>query len=773
MLPFVLPAVLMLAAGAAAGQGTLEDYQRAERFLGDNARALVAGDAVRPVWLENDRFWYRVSTRTGTEFVLLDPAARRRGPAFDHARLAAALSLANDTSYVPDKLPFTTFEYVEGGRSLRVALDTARGFLCDLSAYSCVGETPERKPVTEVRSPDGAWIAFERDENLWVRPAAGGEAFQLSTDGEPDWGYAVNPEACCDAVTRVRLKREKRPILVWSPDSRRIATYRLDERGVKDLNLLETATGRPILHSYKYALPGDSVIPRYEMWVFDVAGRTGVRSDRGMQDAVNTRCCWFTSDTLWNESQWGQGSDHFYYTHGQRDYGKLELIDVDAATGAARKILEERSPTFVETTLRTGGFGNWRVINGDREVIWFSERDGWGHLYLYDAFTGTLKNRITEGPWLVLDLLRVDEATRTIWFTALGREPGRDPYYRHLYRVGLDGRGLTLLTPEDADHQVAFTPSGRYIVDTWSTRQQPPTTVLRRPDGSVVMTVQESDVSQYVELGGHWPESFTVKARDGVTDVYGLLFRPTNFDSTKAYPIIDYIYPGPQSGPIGSRGFSVSPGGNAQALAELGFVVMQVDAMGTPFRNKAFHDTWYGNMGDNGIPDHVAALRQLGARYRWIDQTRVGIFGHSGGGFSSTDAILRYPDVYKVAVSSAGNHDNRSYDYTWGEKYQGLLVKNGHGGDNFDSQANQLLAKNLRGKLFLLYGTLDDNVHPNNTLLLVDALISANKNFDLLVLPNRNHGFGGEPYVIRRTWDYFVKNLLGVDPPTDFEITRF
>ncbi len=286
------------------------------------------------------------------------------------------------------------------------------------------------------------------------------------------------------------------------------------------------------------------------------------------------------------------------------------------------------------------------------------------------------------------------------------------------------------------------------------------------------MTVQESDVSEYAALGAKWPERFNLKGRDGITDIYGLLYRPSNFDPAKQYPIIDYIYPGPQVGAIGARTFTVAPRGDAQALAELGFVVVQLDAMGTPLRSKAFHDSYYGNMGDNGLPDHVAVIKGLGAKYPYIDIGRVGIFGHSGGGFSSTDAILRYPDFFKVAVSSAGNHDNRSYDYTWGEKYQGQVKKSPQGGDNFDSQANQNLAKNLKGHLYLMYGTLDDNVHPNNTQLVIDELIKANKNFDLLVLPNRNHGFAGEPYVIRRTWDYFVKWLLGIDPPTDFEIRR-
>jgi dipeptidyl aminopeptidase/acylaminoacyl peptidase len=756
----------LAAAPSAQAQGTRADYERAERLLNTNARTLVSGDAARPVWLEGDRFWYRTTTPTGTEYVLFDAATRTRRPAFDHARLAAALSLAADTSYIADKLPFTSFEYVDAGRSMRVSIDTARGFACDLTAYTCRADRPERRPGTEVRSPDGRWAAFDRNENLFVRNLANGEEKQLSRDGERDFGYAVNPEACCDAVTRVRQRSEKRPILAWSADSRKIATYKLDERGVKELHLLETAKGRPILHAYKYALPGDSVIPRYEVHVFDVNSGQQVRSPKGAQDAVNTSCCWFTADTLWKDAQWGTGTDDFYYTHGQRDFKKFELVHLDLRNGTARTIVEEKSPTFVELTLITGGFPNWRVINQNREVIWFSERDGWGHLYLFDAASGALKNQITSGPWAVIEIVRVDAATRTVYFTAVGREPGRDPYFRHLYRTNLDGTGLTLLTPEDADHAISAAPSGRYLTDTYSRRDLPPVTVLRRFDGSVVATVQESDVTRYQALGVKWPERFTAKGRDGITDIHGLLYRPSNFDPSKRYPLIDYIYPGPQVGGIGSRSFSVTPGGNVQAMAELGFVVIQIDAFGAPLRSKSFHDAYYGNMGDNGLPDHVAVIKQLGARHSYIDIGRVGIYGHSGGGFASTDAILRYPDVFHVAVSTAGNHDNRSYDYTWGEKYQGLLKRNAAGGDNFDSQANHLLAKNLRGKLMLMYGTLDDNVHPNATLLVVDELIRAGKDFDMLVMPNRNHGFAGEPYVVRRTWDYFVRHLLGVEPPS-------
>ncbi len=773
---------------AAAAQEMRVDYQRAEQFLGQNSRLLVAGEAVRPVWLPGgDRFWYRNNTGAGSEFVLVDPVTRSRRQAFDHTRLAAALSLANDTAYEPHKLPFQTFEFADNGRSIAIELDTLRSVTCDLGAYTCTRPAkPTRKPVSEARSSDGKWSAFTRNGNLFVRPTAGGADVQLTRDAEPDYGYAT-PIGCCDQVTSVRQRREKRPVLLWSPDSKRIATYRADERSVKPLYLLETATGRPILHTYRYALPGDSVVPRLETYVIDVDTKQGVRSERGAQDAVNTSCCWLVTDTLWKDGRWGSatpattadgppgaaGFDEFFYTHGQRDYRKFELIALDARTGKTRKILEETSPTFVELNLNSGGLPNWRVLNGNREIVWFSERDGWGHLYLFDATTGQLKNRITDGPWIVSDVVHVDEVNRLLYFTARGREQGRDPYLRFLYRVRLDGSGLTLLTPEDADHSIYMPPSGRVIVDTYSRPDTVPTSVLRALDGRVLLTLEQGDVSRLLARGLVMPERFVVKARDGVSDLYGLLYRPSKFDPKARYPIIDYIYPGPQVGPIGNRTFTVSPRGDAQALAELGFTVFQIDAFGTPLRSKAFHDAYYGNMGDNGLADHVAAIRQLAARYPQIDVDRVGIYGHSGGGFSGTDAILRYPDFYKVAVSSAGNHDNRSYDYSWGEKYQGLVKKIPAGGDNYDAQANHLLARNLKGKLLLMYGTLDDNVHPNATLLLINELVRYNKNFDLLVMPNRNHGFAGEPYVVRRTWDYFVKHLLGKEPPEDFEIRRF
>jgi dipeptidyl aminopeptidase/acylaminoacyl peptidase len=333
----------------------------------------------------------------------------------------------------------------------------------------------------------------------------------------------------------------------------------------------------------------------------------------------------------------------------------------------------------------------------------------------------------------------------------------------------LDGKNLQLLTPEDADHDVSLAPSGRYFVDTYSKPDAPPITQVRDAGGTLIATVEKAGISKLLATGWKPPLPITVKARDGSTDLYGLLYAPTNLDTTKTYPIINHVYPGPQTGSVGSRAFSPARG-DAQALAELGFVVVEIDGMGTPWRSKKFHEAYYGNMGDNTLPDQVAGMKALAARYPWIDLERAGIYGHSGGGYATADAMFRYPDFFKVGISEAGNHDNRVYEDDWAEKWQGLLEKKADGTTNYDNQANQLVAKNLKGKLLLAHGTMDANVPPNNTLLVVNELIKANKDFDLLMLPNRGHGFGNEPYMVRRRWDYFVKHLLGAEPPHEYEM---
>ena len=758
-----LATALVAHASPLAAQATTSRYNRADALLPWNVQSLVSGNEIEPRWLDGDRFWFRALRGRGGEFVLVDPARGTRAAAFDHDRLAAALSVAADTSYTAEKLPFTEFDFVRNGRAIEFQVADSARFTCDIVAYRCTG--PEKltaRPRDEVPSPDGKWAAFSRNENLWLRSTATGEEVQLSTDGEANWGYAVVPEGCCQEITNRRQKRKVWPVVRWSPDSRRIATHKYDERRVEQLHLLETVPGaRPKLHSYHYALPGDSVIPTWEAYVFDVEAKRGTKIDIAPIPGMFT-----SADSSFDDVQWTADGTSLFVASRSRDFRKYELYQADPTTGKARLVLTESGKTYRELH-PFNGTPNWRPLKNGRELLWWSERDGWGHLYRIDAATGEVITQVTRGPWLVHDLLSVDEALGTVHFTAVGRENTLDPYYRNLYRVGLDGSGLTRISPEPADHQVWASPSGRFFVDLYSRRDIAPTTVIRAPDGRVLQTIEQGDISRLLATGWKPPVSFRAKGRDGVTDVYGYLYFPSDFDSAATYPVVDYIYPGPQVGAVRSRSFVTSAPGNPQALAELGFIVFTVDAFGSPLRSKAFHDAYYGNMTDNGLPDHISAMKELAVRHPQMDLARVGIYGHSGGGFSGTDAILRYPDVFKVAVSGAGNHDQRGYHFPWGEKYHGLLEKKGDG-TNYDSQANQNLAANLKGKLLLTYGTLDDNVHPDMTLAVIDALIKANKKFDVFVYPNRNHGYAGEPYVIRQTWDYFVKHLRGEEPPEDY-----
>jgi dipeptidyl-peptidase 4 len=750
-----------LAAVPAAAQQpralTAADYARAEQMMGYNTTPLVFGAAVRPVWLAGDRFWFRNTIPEGTEFVLVDPARRSRERAFDHVRLAAALSRAADTTLDAFRLPFQTFIFSADGRSI-VFDALRRHWTCGVAGDACSGEPSRReRPLPNaVLSPDSTKAAFIRDYNLWVRDVASGRETQLTTDGVRDFGYATD---------NAGWTKSDRPILVWSPDSRKIATFQQDERGVGEMYLVRTRVGHPVLEQWHYPLPGDSVITTIQRVVVHLDGPRVVRLQMPADQHRSTLCDHISCGGTWADVFWSPDAARLVFVSTSRDHRVENLRVADAATGAVREVYEERVADFFES-----GFNrvNWQPLWATGELLWYSERTDWGHLYLYDLATGRLKNPVTSGTWKVLQVLRVDSASRTIFFTAAGREPG-DPYFRKLYSVRMDGTRLQLLTPEDADHDVALAPDGRVFVDTWSKPDVPPIAVLRDAAGRVLLTVQTADISRLLATGWRPPLPFTVKARDGRTDLYGLLFRPTSFDSTRRYPIVNNIYPGPQTGSVGSRSFSAARGDN-QALAELGFVVVQLDAMGTPMRSHSFMTAYYGDMGDNGLPDQVAGMRELARRYPWIDVDRAGIWGHSGGGFAAAGGILRYPDFFKVAVSEAGNHDQREYEDDWGEKFQGLLVTRPDSTTNYDNQANQLVAGNLRGKLLLAHGTADDNVPPYNTLLLVDALIRANKDFDLLLLPNRRHGFGSEPYMVRRRWDYFVRNLMGAEPPAGYEL---
>ena len=573
---------------------------------------------------------------------------------------------------------------------------------------------------------------------------------------EKDFGYATN---------NAGWTKSDRPVLLWSPDSRKIATFQHDARGVGEMYLVETKVGHPVLQEWKYPLPGDAKIFMIQRVIIDLNGPRVIRLDMPPDPHRSSIADHVYFNGALADAEWSPDASELYFLSTSRDHKDETLRVADASTGKVRDILHEHANTFFES-----GFNmiNWHALPASHEILWFSERDNWGHLYLYDSRTGKLKNQITRGDWPVLQVLRVDEKTRMIYFTGAGREPG-DPYYRHFYGIRFDGSGLKLLTPENADHNITVSPSGAYFIDSYSMPQTPPITVVRDMSGKTVVQVEKADLSNLTATGWQPPMSITVKARDGQTDLYGLLFRPTTFDPAKKYPIVNHIYPGPQTGSVGSRSFSAARS-DCQALAELGFIVVEIDAMGTPMRSKSFHEAYYGDMGDNGLPDQVTGMKQLAEKYPWIDIDRAGIYGHSGGGFATADAMFRYPDFFKVGISEAGNHDNREYEDDWGEKWQGLLQVATGDSSNYDNQANQLVAKNLKGKLLLAHGTTDNNVPPYNTLLVVNELIKANKDFDLIMLPNRTHGFGNEPYMVRRRWDYFVKNLLGAEPPVEYHM---
>ncbi|MBH30949.1 MAG: S9 family peptidase [Candidatus Marinimicrobia bacterium] len=746
---------------------TVNDYSRAEQFLPWNTYNMVFGDKVTPRFLNDHEFWFRSHKESGYEFVIVDAIEKSREPVFDHNRLASTLSVLMDTTIEGYKLPFHEFKFLERNEAIQFFVSDSIRWECDILSYNCTGpDTVFKRKDWERPSPDRRWLAFERDENLWVRNIINNQEKQLSFDGIKDHGYAVVPEGCCREITDRRSGNRIIPPLKWSPDSRKIITHRYDERNVKSLHLLEADDGRPILHSYKYAMPGDSVIPTSEAWVFDVEDGTSTKVRVNPQPGGS-----YGRDTVYTNVQWTANSNNIFYTTRSRNYKNYSLFDVDASTGQATEILEEKGATFVELNQFTRYRPAWRVIGNGEEFIWWSERDGWGHLYLYDG-SGKLKNRITSGAWVVTDVIYVDLEERKVYFTATGKEENVNPYYQLFYRANLDGSNLELLSNEKASHKIIPFPSGKFFIDQYSTPDIPPISLVRSSNGEIIFEFESSDISRLIDAGWKPPLTFDVKGRDGITDLYGLLWFPSNFDPDRSYPVIDYIYPGPQVGSVTLYTFSANGRGNARALSELGFIVFAIDAFGTPMRSKSFHDAYYENMGDNGLPDHISGIKQLALKYPQIDLNHVGIYGHSGGGFSSTDAILRHPDFFKVAVSGAGNHDNRGYHFSWGEKYQGLLVSESDSTDNYDNQANQNIAHNLKGKLLLHYGTLDDNVHPNMTHRVIEELIKSNKDFELIVLPNRNHSYGNEPYIIRRTWDYFVEHLLNVEPPFEFQISE-
>jgi dipeptidyl-peptidase-4 len=714
--PVILTVVFCLFTLASSAQQrvfTADDYARAEKMLSYNTGPLVDRASVRPTFLPDGRFWYRVLTATGTEYVVINPADGSRRTAADAASLGITLPGAGT------------------------------GF--------------GRRSGEEVVSPDGKRAAYIKDWNLWVKDLATQKETQLTTDGVKDFGYATD---------NAGWVHSDRAILIWSPDSKKIATFQQDQRGTGDMYLVSTNVGHPKLEAWKYPLPGDEVVTTIQRVVIEVDNPKVIRFKMPPDQHRSTQCDDVSCDGGWDDVYWSPDSRTIAFVSTSRDHKKEDLRIADATTGDVRDVYEETTATQFESGQ---GGTSWRYLPNSNEFIWFTERDGWGHLYLY-GLDGKLKNQITKGEFAVWRIVNVDEKARVIYFLAGGRERGRDPYFGHFYRVNFDGSGSRLLTPEDANHDITVSPDGKYFIDNYSTPNTPTVAVLKDMTGRKIADLEKADVSRLAATGWKPPTPITVKARDGVTDLYGLMYMPTNLDRTMKYPVIDYIYPGPQGGSVGSRSFAASRGDN-QALAELGFIVVQIEGMCNPLRSKKFHDSCYGNMADNTLPDQVEGIKQLASKFPFIDLNRVGIWGHSGGGFATAAAMFRFPDFFKVGISESGNHDNRNYEDDWGERYIGLLTKDANGKSNYEDQANQNYAKNLKGKLLLAHGGMDDNVPPSNTYLVVDALIKANKDFDLIIIPNARHGYGPAGfYMMRRRWDYFVKNLLGAEPPKEYEL---
>ena len=736
----------------------------------DQGPRLVFKDQVAPHWFAGDtRFWYCNNLRgDAQEFIVVDAEKGTRGPAFDHARLAAALSQAAGAAYPPDRLPFRSIAFLEDGQA--VAFKTGdTTWRCDLSSYACSrtnltvdfpaavspdddGGMPRRRPPRQGdggdgegrpsdrdRSPDGKWTALIKEHNVFLQSRDdAAKEIQLSTDGQAGLAYGR---------------------FSWSPDSQTLVAFRIEPGERKEVHLIQSSPpegGRARMTSRPYALPGDK-FTTYELNVFDVASRKRTRPDLDR----------FEHEWLSPRVRWSKDGRHFTYEQTDRGHQRFRVIEVDSRTGNARYLIDERSKTFIwnahTETLNLAAV-NW--LERSEEILYASESNGWRHLYLIDARAGQLKNAVTTGEWVVRGIDHIDETNRQVWFRASGVYPNQDPYLIHFGRVGFDGGGLVWLTSGNGHHSIQFSPGRNFIIDTYSRVDAPPVNELRRvSDGAFLCRLEEADITALKQSGWEAPEVFVAKGRDGQTDIWGIISRPRDFDPNRKYPIIEDIYAGPQ-GSFVPKTFRGGP--RYESLTRLGFIVVKIDGMGTANRSKGFHDVCWHNLKDAGLADRILWIKAAAAKDPAMDLTRVGIYGNSAGGQNAAAAVLLHPEFYKVAVASCGCHDNRLDKASWNEQWMGYLPPDklwSKAQENWYSQCSNIdNAQRLRGKLFLIVGEMDDNVPPESTMRFADALIKAGKDFDLLVVPGANHGPGGS-YGIRRRDDFFVRHLLGKEPP--------
>jgi len=724
----------------AFSQPDTSDYGRADRLQQLMAGKVFYGN-VRPAWINNTgRFLYESTTPAGIEYYIVDALAGTKRVAFDQKRFSEAFKTATGQTAEPGKLPIKNLVFSERMMSFSFNYDNYN-WICILRNYRIIrGDriTERTRPEqpwswgfrdelgnSPVQSPDKNWTAYIKNFNVYVKSNSDNKEYQLSYDGGTGEYYSS--------------------YITWSPDSKKLVAKRVRPAEKHIIHYIESSPEeqlQPRHFSYEYQKPGDAV-PQFYPQLFDVEKKKHIKLDDSL----------IPNQYSIDEIKWSKDSKYFTYEYNKRGHQVYQVIKVDAGTGECKVIINEVSPTFIHYSGKRYRYD----IENTNEIIWASERDGWNHLYLYDSETGKVKNQITKGEWVIRGVVWVDEEKRQVIFQASGKEPG-DPYFIHIYRINFDGTGLTRLTDGYGNHEVSFSPDKRFFVDTWSTVDTPPVSVLRNAeDGKVIMEIEKADISRLLATGIRLPEPFVAKGRDGITDIWGIIVRPINFDPAKKYPVIENIYAGPHSNFV-PKSFRPIRSGMHQ-LAELGFIVVQIDGMGTSNRSKAFHDVCWKNLKDAGLPDRILWIKAAAREYPYIDTTRVGIYGTSAGGQNAAAAVLFYPEFYKVAVASCGCHDNRMDKMWWNEQFMGWPV-----GPEYAESSNVENAWRLKGRLLLINSEMDKNVDPSSTVQFVDALIKANKEFEYVYIPGAGHSSGGV-YGERKRRDFFVKYLLGKEPP--------
>ena len=784
-------AAMSLGAAMSEAQERIPEYLQAEKFTQSKLSTMLFSTTVDPHWFQQGNcFWYEYKTSDGTQWYVVDPVKKTKTPLFDRDELASQLTETVRDPYDALHLPIRNLKAKEDGQTFTFEVTSTKEVKNEKGkkekeVFHFSYDYPSRR-LTHLKdkekdpkrlswgsiSPDKKTVVYAKDLNLYrmsyedYQKARKDEKdstiveIQITTDGVKDFGYGmpyktVNTDTLCNGKRRAVYG-------VWSPDSRYFATILTDERQVKDLWVINVMSKpRPTLETYKYQMPGEKEAPVDHLYIFDMNdnSRKEIRTSAYKDQTLSLERRPLQQkqrDMEERHAIWQGDNDRFFLTRSSRDLYRIDVCSYTVGQDSIVPVIEERMNTYQETRAL-------KTLSGGKELIHWSERDGWAHLYLYDD-KGNLKNRITKGPWHVEEILKVDEKARTVYFTANGRNKDENPYYEHLYRVNLDGSGLTQITKGDFFHQVEVDDDAKFVVDNYSRINTVPMCVLLDNTGKKVMDIQESDFSQLFANGYKFPELFKVKAADGVTDLYGVMYKPFDFDSTKVYPIVDYVYPGPQVEAVYYPFTRMSV--RTDRLAQAGFIVISVGQRGGhPSRSKWYHNYGYGNMRDYPLADHKYAIEQLANRHSFIDIDKVGIHGHSGGGFMSTAAICQYPDFFKVAVSCAGNHDNTIYNRWWSETHHGVKETVSEKGDTtfvYKIATNPEIAKNLKGHLLLVHGDIDDNVHPGNTTRVVDALIRAGKRFDMLMLPQQRHSFGDmNEYFYWRLVDYFSEHLKG------------